>query len=302
MVMGFVLLQPVGTGNASFRRARFIESTALEQTTRLVEESTLRAKAEAAHATAESARAAAEHRLRLEAESKITLFSEVTHHLNNPLSHIQGEILSIQRGTSKVQETLYELLPEDSDSETAARAYFEQGFNEMNESHESIESARVRATDAIELLRRVSGVDGIPMEPTSVQEVFGALHQRGDLQLSDFDLSEIESRGSLLLIGHALVYGYLLRQVFGLIQTEFSRNDERVEMSKLRTLTRENPRMLDIVIPLNCDLTESEEVDFRENLEPMDYLAQAMHGAVYFSDESWSVVVCLLAHYPEERV
>ena len=59
--------------------------------------------------------------------------------------------------------------------------------------------------------------------------------------------------------------------------------------------------MLDIVIPLNCDLTESEEVDFRENLEPMDYLAQAMHGAVHFSDESWSVVVCLLAHYPEER-
>ena len=54
-------------------------------------------------------------------------------------------------------------------------------------------------------------------------------------------------------------------------------------------------------LPLSNDLDMDTEIAFREALEPVDYLAQAMHGAVYFSDESWSVIV-RLAHYPEERV
>ena len=98
------------------------------------------------------------------------------------------------------------------------------------------QSSLRQATDAIELLRRVSGVDGIPMEPTSVQEVFGALHQRGDLQLSDFDLSDL-NREKLIIDRPRVGLRPFLRQS-SLIQTEFSRNDERVEMS-VTTLTRE---------------------------------------------------------------
>ena len=133
--------------------------------------------------------------------------------------------------------------------------------------------------------------------------VLESLRKRGDVELGRFDWSAVEGEGSQRLIGHHLVYGYLLRQVLSLMQsTSEQAGGELGEPVSVGTfLEGESASMLRLTIPLSCDLSMDEEVAFRESLEPMDYLAQTMQGAVYFSDESWSVTVRLLAHYPEER-
>jgi len=294
MIMGFVMLQAAVISRyfaSAFEQRDELNRRVLEKTTQLANESERRATAETA--------------LRLEAESKITLFSEVTHHLNNPLSHIQGEALAIRNTNRAISDTILELLPEDADDETSAlREHFQKLFEDVERSQGAVESAQLRATDAIELLRRVSGVDGIPMEPTSLAEIMDILRKRGDVDLSFMDWRRFEEHNDHLVIGHRLVYGYLMRQVLHQMQSLSIAEEPGPETSKPVAeiqVEGDAKAFLRLSLPLEADLDMDSEISFREALEPMDYLAQTMHGAVYFSDESWSVIVRLLAHYPEER-
>jgi len=295
MTMGFVVLQAVVISRyfaRAFEQRDELNQRIVEKTTQLANESERRAAAETA--------------LRLEAESKITLFSEVSHHLNNPLSHIQGEALAIRNTNRSISDTILNLLPEDADEETASlRKHFEKLFKDVERSQVAVDSAQRRAADAIELLRRVSGVDGIPMEPTSMGEVMEVLRKRGDVNLSFMDWRRFKDHNDHLVIGHRLVYGYLMRQVLHHLQRFSTTEGEEPEVSKPVAeieLEGSDKAFVRLSLPLETDLDIDTEIAFREALEPMDYLAQAMHGAVYFSDESWSVIVRLLAHYPEERV
>ena len=72
-------------------------------------------------------RAQAVEDLRLEAETKIALFSDATHHLNNPLNHITGAREIIGGELTLVRERLDTILPDDDDPDVkAVRKAFEQ--------------------------------------------------------------------------------------------------------------------------------------------------------------------------------
>ena len=199
--------------------------------------------------------------------SKITLFSEVTHHLNNPLSHIQGEVLAIRNTNRSITDTILDLLPDNTDEATASlREHFEKLFKDVERSQTAVDSAQRRATDAIELLRRVSGVDGIPMDATSMGEVMEVLRERGDVNLSAMDWTRFKDHNDHLVIGHRLVYGYLMRQVLHHIH-KFSIAERPVPETPKPVaeiqVEGDDKAFLRLNLPLSNDLDMDTEIAFR---------------------------------------
>ena len=128
MIMGVMLQAAVISRYfaSAFEQRDELNRRVLEKTTQLADDPS--------DATAETA-------LRLEAESKITLFFWVTHHLNNPLSHSQGEALAIRNTNRSISDTILELLPEDADDETfALREHFQKLFEDVERSQGAVES------------------------------------------------------------------------------------------------------------------------------------------------------------------
>ena len=73
--------------------------------------------AEAAHAELADAKAEDERRARIDAETRIAVFSNAIHHLNNPLSHLQGAQNAGNSSFEGLTQTVLSLLPENPDDE-----------------------------------------------------------------------------------------------------------------------------------------------------------------------------------------
>ena len=115
----------------------------------------------------------AEHEARVVAEAKIVLFSDAVHHLNNPLSHIQGSTDRVTGLAKQMRTSINELLhsePIDPEAELVRKTYDTQ-FGEVLQSLGDADQASSRATDAVKLLRVVSGIDGPAMTTFSFKEL-----------------------------------------------------------------------------------------------------------------------------------
>ena len=139
---------------------------AFEERDRLMSEVLQKTKALNVEAEARSQvereRAQAVEDLRLEAETKIALFSDATHHLNNPLNHITGAREIIGGELTLVRERLDTILPDDDDPDVkVVRKAFGHNFEKIAESEMRLDDALSRASNAVAVLRSVSGVDGV---------------------------------------------------------------------------------------------------------------------------------------------
>ena len=113
-------------------------------------------------------RSEAEHRARVEAETKVLVFSEAVHHLNNPLNHIIGSNNLSADILTEHRHALSQLLhtePPDEETEKV-RTHFDQQLAQIIDEQGLIKSASTRASNTVALLRIVSGIDGIPTSST----------------------------------------------------------------------------------------------------------------------------------------
>jgi len=134
----------------------------LEQQTKLVAESEKRVMAEAAHAELAGAKAEDERRARIDAETRIAVFSNAIHHLNNPLSHLQGAQNAGNSSFEGLTQTVLSLLPENPDDEELmeVRAALETDIDGYRTEARVAREALTRASSAVHVLRTITGVDG----------------------------------------------------------------------------------------------------------------------------------------------
>ena len=155
-----------------FEERDHLMSEVLDKTKALSEEANARS-------LVERERAQAVEELRLEAETKVALFSDATHHLNNPLNHITGAREIIGGEVMFIHERLESILPDDNDPDVrAVRKAFRQHFEKIAESEVRLDDALSRASNAVSVLRAVSGVDGVGVEPCYFGEVWTLLCER----------------------------------------------------------------------------------------------------------------------------
>ena len=208
-VIAFVLLQSIilsrANAQAYAERDRLHERVML-QTTRLAEES--------------KARAHAESEARLEAESKIVLFSNTVHHLNNPLNHIQGVTRMAADRAETLEQGILELLGDDDSDPlaTQVRVQFESEFAKLLDEFALLENAAQRSAGTVKLLRIVSGMDGTPMEPSSLGELCRILELRvtGPLQMTWKELGL--EHGGISIVGHPVLYAESLELIEGALR------------------------------------------------------------------------------------
>jgi len=184
---------------------------AFEERDRLMSEVLQKTKALSVEAEARSQvereRAQAVEDLRLEAETKIALFSDATHHLNNPLNHITGAREIIGGELTLVRERLDTILPEDDDPDVrAVRKAFRQNFDKIAESEMRLDDALSRASNAVAVLRSVSGVDGVGVEPCYVAEIWALLQERIFVAEEDSRLSPPAEFMELQVLGAPGLY------------------------------------------------------------------------------------------------
>lgn len=174
----------------------------LEQTSRLAEETRLRADAE--------------HELRLELEAKVTLLGDAVHHLNNPLNHIQGVSRSLTDHHRDLLEQFESLLPPESERDSMAEmiiAQFKARFLELDESTDVLSSAVGRASDTVLSLRVLSGVDGVSYEPTTFDVIWEGFRRRSPQVSSAFAVTSENPMTSYRCHGSPVAYAIALELI-----------------------------------------------------------------------------------------
>ena len=198
-----------------------LEVRVLKQTAKLAAES--------------SRRAAAEQRARLEAESKINLFSDAVHHLNNPLNQVVGAYELVSREMVELRSYISDLLstePLDPQAEEIRKlldSQFETALTNLLAVHE----ASGRMTDTIEFLRIVSGIDGWSFLPTTISAICDIGLKRSTGLLYDKLIKLKESWGDLRVVGHPVLY----TQAINLIERGILQHGFRSKKFQLKTLS-----------------------------------------------------------------
>lgn len=150
------------------RRFAFLQ----EQETRLRQRLLMRQTELAAEAlkTAEAERQAS-----AEALTKVKLFQEAAHHLNNPLNHILGSKDILGKQTDELKAFLENLVDRNEVSEDEYQSYHREVtglLTPCSTSLQIIDRAVQRAALTVGLLRRLSGMDGTSHTTTSLDEIW----------------------------------------------------------------------------------------------------------------------------------
>jgi signal transduction histidine kinase len=157
----------------------------------------------------------AERQASAEAKTKVKLFQEAAHHLNNPLNHILGSKDIIGRQTGDLKEFLEQLVDSDDVSEDEYQSYHHQVaqlLDPCSTSLQTIDRAVKRASLMVGLLRRLSGMDGTSHETTSLDEIWNFIEDNSDHKpptLSDVVSPAQRSEpvvGDPFILGKALIW------------------------------------------------------------------------------------------------
>ena len=183
----------------------------LKQATMLAHESDKRAKAEGAQRDAERA-------LRIQAEAKMTLFGEAVHHINNPLNHILGSLHGIAARQSEVRKLTSGLFDEDeslSPEALAVKNQYEGHFDDALEFYTSATSAVERAASTVQLLRALSGVDGISYRTIYFGDIWELVESRSPMVAQLIARSSLNEILDKRCLGHPAMYAQALELLVG---------------------------------------------------------------------------------------
>jgi len=190
------------------RRFAFLQ----EQETRLRQRLLMRQTELAAEAlkTAEAERQAS-----AEALTKVKLFQEAAHHLNNPLNHILGSKDILGQQANELKAFFEHLIDSDDVSEAECEAFnhqVSQLLDPCSRSLQTIERAVQRASLTVGLLRRLSGMDGTSHTTTSLDEIWRFIEENSahtPPELSELRAAEIRAQpiaGDPFVLGKALIW------------------------------------------------------------------------------------------------
>ena len=183
----------------------------LKQATMLAHESDKRASAEVAQREAATA-------LRIQAEAKMTLFGEAVHHINNPLNHILGSLHGLAARQSEVRKLTNDIFDSDeglSDEALAVKNQYTEHFADAQDFYESAINAIVRATSTVQLLRALSGVDGISYKSIQFGEVWELMESRSLVLTQLIDPDCLADLMPMRCVGHPAMYAQAFEIVLG---------------------------------------------------------------------------------------
>ena len=158
---------------------------------------------------AEIAQRDAEHALRVQAEAKMTLFGEAVHHINNPLNHILGSLHGLASRQSEVRQLTNNLFPKDVELSIEAievKQKYSEHFEDALGFYESATSAIERATSTIQLLRALSGVDGIAYKSIYFGDIWEIIASRSMMLTQMMDPQCIDRLVGQRCVGHPAMY------------------------------------------------------------------------------------------------
>ena len=159
-------------------------------------------------------RSEAERRARIEAETKVMVFSDAVHHLNNPLNQIVGSNQITQDLSTHLNDKLNHLLHTDPiDPETEeVRLDIDHDFKDILLELDTIDEASNRASDTVSLLRIVSGIDGTPTSTTKAGEIFETAMRRLPGSQSKL-MPLLDTQADISVIGHPALYAQAIELV-----------------------------------------------------------------------------------------
>ena len=159
-------------------------------------------------------RAEAEQSLRLELQSKFLLFTDATHHLNNPLNHVVGANEALRLDLARLESYFFQLIGhDDGDPEVISKRLRITFLFELNAQSKTIKSRVQRAADSLQVLRVISGVDGHAINPTELEKVLEVFMSRVTLPIDENSMREMKAHAHLRLLGHPAVYAQALEMI-----------------------------------------------------------------------------------------
>ena len=168
--------------------------------------------------------AVAERQAAAEALTKVKLFQEAAHHLNNPLNHILGSREHLAHQLATLRDFLSNLV-DDAETSDAEREGFEREVQRIvrpcDESLETIDEAVNRASMMVGLLRRLSGADGPSREVTTLAEIWDFVTKSSQHQLPVVEDVFGGNDLSRKIAGDPLIFAKALIWLFDLAGTEF---------------------------------------------------------------------------------
>ena len=124
-------------------------------------------------------RARVEHEFRTSLEEKIVIMNDATHHLNNPLNHIQQSATLALQVEAPIRENLMQLLSDPSPEAQQAKSFFEDKLNRLKEALDTIDGAIERSAITVELLQFLAAPPNPEPEQRPVDAIFTYLRRRG---------------------------------------------------------------------------------------------------------------------------
>jgi len=124
-------------------------------------------------------RARVEHEFRTSLEEKIVIMNDATHHLNNPLNHIQQSATLALQVEAPIRENLMQLLSDPSPEAQQAKSFFENKLDRLKEALDTIDGAIERSAITVELLQLLAARPNPEPEQRPVDAIFTYLHRRG---------------------------------------------------------------------------------------------------------------------------
>ncbi len=186
--------------------------------------------------------------LREETESKLALASDVAHRLNNPLNYIQIGLISIENGKHELEDVV-RLLFADADPEDADIAHLRDFFkgyqNNLEVMLASMKLGLLRATDSIDEIRGISGIDGRSIQVIQPRHIFAELSRTlaVDLDAHDFQrlrfhvpkLEASQLQADPFIVQHALksLLFELVRSVAGTVQLKWQEQASQITVDIL---------------------------------------------------------------------
>jgi len=182
-------------------------------TQRVLKQATMLAHESDKRALAEGAQREAEYALRVQAEARMTLFGEAVHHINNPLNHILGSLHGIAARQSDIRKLTGEIFDEDellSPEALAVKRQYEDHFEGGFDFYESATSAVERAASTVQLLRALSGIDGVSYKSIYLGDIWSLVESRAAMVAKLIDTSTLEALFEKRCLGHPAMYAQAL--------------------------------------------------------------------------------------------
>ena len=192
-------------------------------------------------------RANAEQTLRESLEERMLLINDASHHLNNPLNHIQQANQIVQTAEVPIRQHLVSLLADAGAEAAEVRQFFEAELDKIQSSSAVIEQAITRSALTVELLNHLAGTERNATQTYRVEELRALLEQR-DVKL-DFDTVD----QSLRLVGSPMLMAFALETLVRNVR-------QPKEGLVMRVNPLEEPKALSLILE-SCVLTSSSQMD-----------------------------------------